>query len=256
VTTPLPISRHTFVVRGRNDRSVMMSPVEPEATPWELPNAASADPDDELLGIGADLAPGTLLAAYRSGLFPMPVDRDGPVGWWSPNPRGVLRLDGLHISRSLGRSLRHFTTTIDTAFDDVVLACGDPSRPHGWINDAIRDAYGELHRLGWAHSVETRTVSGDLVGGLYGIEIGGLFAGESMFSHATDASKVALVALVERLSGAAGREPGALAGRLIDVQWATEHLKTLGVVEISRPRYLKALRTALLLAPGFSATGN
>ncbi len=224
---------------------------EPPATRWVLPDPSGAPVGEELLGVGADLEPGTLLAAYRRGLFPMPVRDGGPVGWWSPDPRGVLPLNGLRVSSSLRRSLRRYEVTVDTAFAEVVAACGDPSRPHGWISSGVREAYGELHRLGWAHSVEARTPEGDLVGGLYGVEVGGLFAGESMFSHAVDASKVALVRLVERLRVApgAGGRPGA--GRLLDVQWSTDHLASLGVVEIARERYLALLDRALPLPPAF-----
>ena len=223
-----------------------MTPVEPPPTPWVLPDPALADPREELLGVGADLAPGTLLAAYRTGLFPMPLDAQGHLGWWSPDPRGVLPLDGLRVTASLRKSCRRYTTTVDTAFVDVVRACADPRRPDGWITPGILEAYTELHRLGWAHSVETRTAQVDLVGGLYGVEIGGLFAGESMFSRASDASKVALVGLVERLRAA--EVPG-LRHRLLDVQWRTDHLATLGVVEVSRRRYLALLQDALLLPP-------
>jgi leucyl/phenylalanyl-tRNA--protein transferase len=127
---------------------------------------------------------------------------------------------------------------VDTAFDDVVSACGDPSRPGGWIDAEIRRAYGELHRLGWAHSVEAWQ-EGVLVGGLYGVAIGGLFAGESMFHRVTDASKVALVGLVELLTDAYAEQ------RLVDVQWQTDHLASLGVVSIPRAAYLRALREAL-----------
>ena len=126
------------------------------------------------------------------------------------------------------------------AFDDVVAGCGDPSREHGWIDDRIAEAYAELHRLGWAHSIETRTLEGDLVGGLYGVESGGLFAGESMFSRATDASKVALVALVGILRRAPSPER-----RLLDVQWRTDHLASLGVVDLPRAEYLDRLPAAL-----------
>jgi leucyl/phenylalanyl-tRNA--protein transferase len=222
--------------------------VEPLPTPWELPDPGLAERGAELLGVGADLAPGTLLAAYRSGLFPMPLETDGPLGWWSPDPRGVLPLDGLRVTGSLRRSCRRFTTTVDTAFVEVMLACGDPRRPDGWITSEFVEAYSELHRLGWAHSVETRTAEGDLVGGLYGVEIGGLFAGESMFSTATDASKVALVALVERLAADAATLPGR---RLLDVQWRTEHLASLGVVDVDRLDYLRLLDAALALSPAF-----
>ena len=219
--------------------------VEPEPTQWVLPDPALGEPGQEVLGVGADLEPGTLLAAYRSGLFPMPLEAEGPIGWWSPDPRGVLPLDGLRVTRSLAKSCRRFTTTVDTAFEDVMRACGDPRRPSGWITEDFVEAYVELHRLGWAHSVETRTADGDLVGGLYGVETGGLFAGESMFSHERDASTVALVALVGILSAAPGP------GRLLDVQWMTDHLETLGVVEVDRLDYLGLLAEALPLAPAF-----
>ena len=228
-----------------------MTPVEPEPTVWVLPDPRAAEPGVELLGVGADLRPGTLLAAYRTGLFPMPVERRGPVGWWSPDPRGVLPLDGLRVSRSLRRACRRLTVTVDTAFDEVVDACSDPRRPHGWITDDVREAYRVLHRLGWAHSVETRAPGGVLVGGLYGVAVGGLFAGESMFHRETDASKVALVALVDRLREApgAGGVPGA--GRLLDVQWQTEHLESLGVVEVDRADYLRRLDAAIALPGAF-----
>jgi leucyl/phenylalanyl-tRNA--protein transferase len=226
-----------------------VTPVEPPSSTWQLPDPSLADPGVELLGVGADLEPGTLLAAYRSGLFPMPVDGVGPLAWWSPDPRGILRLDGLRVSSSLRKSCRRLTTTVDTDFVAVIRACGDPRRRDGWITDEVVEAYTELHRLGWAHSVETRSVDGDLVGGLYGVEIGGLFAGESMFSRAADASKVALVALVERLQ-AASEGPGE-GPRLLDVQWRTDHLARLGVIDVTRLRYLTMLRAALLLPPAF-----
>lgn len=219
--------------------------VEPAPCAWALPDPSRAPTGVELLGGGADLEPGTLLAAYRTGLFPMPLE-PGLVGWWSPDPRGVLPLGSLHVSRSLRRSLRRFTITVDTAFDDVVAACADPSRPHGWIDDGIASAYAELHRLGWAHSVEVRDDDGTLVGGLYAVEIGGLVAGESKFHRATDASKAAVVALVERM-----RDAGDSDRRLLDVQWRTDHLAALGVVAVPRPEYLRRLRAALPLAPVF-----
>lgn len=198
-----------------------------------------ADPDEDLVGIGADLEPGTLLAAYRSGLFPMP---DGgvrpPMCWFSPVRRGVVPLDGLVVSRSLRRAVRACEIRVDTAFAEVVSACADPRRPQGWITDDVAAAYVELHRLGWAHSVEAWR-DGRLVGGLYGVGIGGLFAGESMFHRERDASKVALVGLVDLLSDAHA------ADRLLDVQWVTPHLATLGAVEISRSDYLDRLAVAL-----------
>jgi leucyl/phenylalanyl-tRNA---protein transferase len=212
-------------------------PVEPQPTPWRLPEPGAAD-EHGIAGIGADLEPGTLLAAYRSGLFPMPVHRRGPMGWWSPDPRAVIPLDGLVVSRSLRRSCRRYEVRIDTAFDDVALACADPRRPHGWITPEIRAAYTRLHDLGWAHSVEAWDDDG-LAGGLYGVAIGGLFAGESMFHRRPDASKVALVGLVEALRADAHPD------RLLDVQWQTDHLATVGAVEVPRPRYLELLAAAL-----------
>jgi leucyl/phenylalanyl-tRNA--protein transferase len=216
-------------------------PVEPPPSPWVFPDPLEAD--DDLVGIGADLAPGTLLAAYRRGIFPMPdAGVRPPMHWFSPARRGVVPLDGLQVSRSLRRSAREFELRVDTAFDEVMTRCADPSRDAGWITPDVAAAYGELHRLGWAHSVEAWR-EGELVGGLYGVAIGGLFAGESMFHRVRDASKVALVELV-RLLGADGLE-----GRLLDVQWVTPHLATLGAVELPRSAYLERLKRALRLPP-------
>jgi leucyl/phenylalanyl-tRNA--protein transferase len=218
-----------------------VAPIEPPPTPWALPDAAALAElgDTDVAGTGADLAPGTLLAAYRRGLFPMPLSRRRAMAWWCPDPRGVLPLDGLRVTRSLRQSMRRFEVRTDTAFADVVAACADPSRDHGWITPAIAEAYAELHRLGWAHSVEAFDVDGTLVGGLYGVSVGGLFAGESMFHHARDASKVALVALVERL-----RRAGAT---LLDIQWLTPHLASLGATEIPRVEYLACVAHAVTL---------
>lgn len=209
-------------------------PVEPPPCVWRLPAATDAD-DHGVVGVGADLEPGTLLAAYRSGLFPMPVD-GGTLAWWSPDPRGILPLDSLVVSRSLRRSLRRYEVTVDVDFGAVITACADPRRPHGWIDGRIVDAYRRLHDLGWAHSVEV-WADDALVGGLYGVAVGGFFAGESMFHRAPDASKVALVHLVGLL-----RDGGA---RLLDVQWTTPHLISLGAVDVARPRYLALLGDAL-----------
>lgn len=218
-----------------------MVPIEPPASAWTFGDPRGFDALDDLVGIGADLAPGTLLAAYRRGLFPMPSGHEGdPMYWFCPVNRGVLPLDGLRVSRSLRRSSRDFEVTVDTAFDDVVDACASPDRDQGWIDDEIRGAYCELHRLGWAHSVETWR-DGELVGGLYGVAVGGLFAGESMFHTATDASKVALVSLVGLLRDEHAGE------RILDVQWRTDHLATLGAVEVSRTTYLSRLERAMTL---------
>ncbi len=224
-------------------------PVEPPPSRWALPPAGTAR-DTEIAGVGADLAPGTLLAAYRHGLFPMRLHARGPIGlgpiaWWSPDPRGIIPLDGLIVSRSLRRSCRRFEVRVDTAFESVVRGCADPRRPHGWIDKKFVAAYCELHELGWAHSVETwQSDDGGrdaLVGGLYGVCIGGLFAAESKFHRVRDASKVALVALVDLLQDGGGV--------LLDVQWTTPHLESLGAVDVPRARYLELLADAITRPP-------
>jgi leucyl/phenylalanyl-tRNA---protein transferase len=228
-------------------------PVEPAPTPWAFPPVEEAD-GDGLVGVGADLEPGTILAAYRRGLFPMPVGRRGTLGWWSPDPRAVIPLDRLHVSRSLRRSRRRFEIRVDTAFDAVIQACADPSRPHGWISPEVRAAYTRLHALGWVHSVEAwDRDEGELAGGLYGVAIGGLFAGESMFHRRTDASKVALVALVDLLCDGHGGWAASPQG-LLDVQWMTSHLAQLGAVEVARGEYLELVRRAIdsPLPPAFA----
>jgi leucyl/phenylalanyl-tRNA--protein transferase len=224
-------------------------PVEPPPSAWAF-DLSEVGRGEDLVAVGGDLRPGTILEAYRSGLFPMGLGEHGarPLGWWSPDPRGVLLPGGLHVSRSLRRSLRRFEIRVDTAFTDVVQGCADPRRPGRWITDEIVAAYTELHTLGWAHSIET-WLDGELVGGLYGICIGGLFAGESMFHRVTDASKAAVAGLAE-LVFADGDER-----RIVDVQWATSHLRTLGVVTISREEYLGRLARALDLEPPSFATG-
>jgi leucyl/phenylalanyl-tRNA--protein transferase len=165
----------------------------------------------------------------------------GELAWWSPDPRGVLPLDGLRVSRSLRRSMRRFEYTVDGAFADVMQGCREGRDDGAWITDEFVTAYTRLHELGWAHSVEVWR-DGELVGGLYGVEIGGLFAGESMFHRVTDASKAALAHLVERLRACDGQ-------RLLDVQWRTDHLATMGVEEIPRETYLARLARALDLPP-------
>lgn len=213
-------------------------PVEPPASPWTF-GLSGARPGTDLVALGADLDPGTLLTAYRSGLFPMGVGRGGvgPIGWWSPDPRGVLPPAEMRVTRSLRASVRRYDVTVDTAFPDVVAGCADPDREGRWITDEVTDAYTELHRLGWAHSVEVWR-DGQLVGGLYGVAVAGLFAGESMFHRQRDASKVALAALCDHVLDGDPR-------RIIDVQWRTDHLASLGVVAWPRERYLTALHDAL-----------
>ncbi len=216
-----------------------MDPAEPPPTRWRFPS----DPVEvgrlarggDFVAAGADLEPGTVLAAYRAGHFPMPLRRHR-IGWWSPDPRGVIPLDGLRVSRSLRRSTASFEVRVDTAFGEVLDACADPSRAGAWIDSEIRAAYLRLHELGWAHSVEAWQ-DGRLAGGLYGVAIGGLFAGESMFHRCRDASKVALVGLVERLRAGGGV--------LLDVQWVTDHLASLGAVPVPRAEYLRRLAVAI-----------
>ncbi len=211
-----------------------------------LPDPDLQDPDDpgsdqgptDVVGRGADLEAGTLLAAYRGGVFPMPVARRGPPLWWCPERRGVLEPGDLEVSRSLAQSARRFTVRVDTDFAAVIAACARTPRPGGWITRDLVHAYTRLHALGWAHSVEAWTPAGQLAGGLYGVAIGGLFAGESMFHvdgpAGRDASKVALLGLVELLCAAGG-------DRLVDVQWVTPHLQSLGAHAVPRRDYLARL---------------
>jgi leucyl/phenylalanyl-tRNA--protein transferase len=205
-------------------------------------------PDDDLVAVSHDIDVDLTLAGYASGVFPMPL-QPGLMGWWSPVERGVLPLDALRVPRSLRKMLPRYEIRVDTAFPQVLAACADPRRPHGWIDGDIGRVYLELHARGVVHSVEAWS-GDDLVGGLYGVSLGGLFAGESMFHdpvRGRDASKAALVALVDLLRGEGG--DGSEDGRLLDVQWRTDHLASLGVVEIDRPDYLGRLRRALTLPP-------
>ena len=213
----------------------LAKPIQPPATDWSFPPTYELPPGEDLVAVGADLEPGTLLMAYSAGYFPMPVSRSR-IGWFHPEPRGILPTDSLVVPRSLRRSLRRYQVTVDTAFDQVIQACADPARPLGWIDNRMLKAYGRLHQMGWAHSVEVWDDDG-LAGGLYGVAIGGLFAGESMFHRRLDASKVALVHLVELL--------GPNERRLLDVQWLTPHLESLGAVSVPRHQYSRALEEAL-----------
>jgi leucyl/phenylalanyl-tRNA--protein transferase len=214
-------------------------PIPPLPTPWDFDLSRVPDGED-LIGIGADLEVATLYEAYTAGVFPMGVGVHGgpPLGWWSPDPRGILRPGELRVTRSLRKVLPRFEIRIDSAFAQVVEGCADPSREGRWITDEIAVAYLRLHEAGWAHSVEAWQ-DGELVGGLYGVAIGGLFAGESMFHTVRDASKAALVALHGLVT-----EDGD-ARRLIDVQWRTPHLASLGVTEVPRRDYLRLLEVAL-----------
>ena len=195
----------------------------------------------------ATLTPDLLLQAYQAGVFPMSEGRDDPeVFWVDPRMRGVIPLDGFRISRSLARTLRRgaFTVTVDRAFEEVLRGCAD--RDETWINATIFDLYTALHARGFAHSIEVWN-DAQLVGGVYGVTIGAAFFGESMFSKATDASKVALAYLVDRLR---------LGGyQLFDTQFMTPHLASLGAVEISRDLYKKKLAEALAKEASFTAPG-
>jgi leucyl/phenylalanyl-tRNA--protein transferase len=180
--------------------------------------------------------PEFLLTAYGNGFFPMAEPGTGEIAWYSPDPRTIIELNGLRVSRSLRRSLRQGSLVVqwNTAFDRVIRACGD--RSDTWISEKIIAAYAELFRLGFAHCVEVW--KGDsLVGGLYGVSIGGVFFGESMFSRTADASKIALVHLVHRM-----KEQGFL---LLDAQFMSDHLRSLGAVEIPKKEYLRRLRAAV-----------
>ncbi len=188
------------------------------------------------------LTPDLILRGYCAGVFPM-ADVDGRVLWFSPDPRGIFPLDGLHVSRSLAKTIRRgvFEVRCDTAFADVIAACAHRSEGT-WISDEIRTLYTELHQLGFAHSVEVWQ-EGVLAGGLYGIAIGGAFFGESMFHRARDASKVALAALVDRLR--------ARGFTLLDTQWTTPHLERLGAIDIPREEYMQRLDAAIQLPAQF-----
>jgi leucyl/phenylalanyl-tRNA--protein transferase len=214
------------------------APPQPVGTSrWWFPPPAEW-PEGDLLSLGGDLEPATLIHAYKQGIFPMGVpERPDLLSWWSPDPRGILPLDGLRVTRSMRRSARRFEVRVNTCFARVMQGCADPSRGDGWITSSFIDAYTRLHELGWAHSVEVFDHSGNLAGGLYGLRIDGLFAGESMFHVARDGSKVALIAVVD-LMRASGMT-------LFDVQWNSEHLSSLGVISIPRSEYLSRLADAV-----------
>ena len=188
-----------------------------------------------------------LVSAYTSGWIPMAVD-DGEIRWYSPDPRGIIPLESFRVPSRLGRLIRagSFQIALNRAFDTVIRACAETDRRDGdpgtWIDREIIDSYVELHRLGVAHSVEAWQ-DGRLVGGLYGVALGGVFFGESMFHSRTNASKVALTALVEHLR--------ARGFRLLDIQWVTPHLEQFGAVEIPRPAYLELLEEALAIEVAF-----
>lgn len=190
-------------------------------------------PRDQPFARGVNYEPAVLLDAYRHGIFPWPVE-DDEVYWWSPDPRAVIELDGLHVSRSLRRTIRRsgWRTTVDVAFDAVMTSCAHARETGTWITAAYMDGYRRLHALGAAHSVEVWN-GAELVGGLYGVTVGAVFTGESMFHRRSDASKVALVALRDHLA-----ERGFA---LIDAQLPTAHLLSMGAVAIPRRRFLDRL---------------
>jgi len=207
---------------------------------WEFP-AKENWPRHDVVGRGADLQPETLVYAYRHGVFPMvSSDLKDPTSnllWWSPQVRAILPLNGLVTTRSMRRSARKFEIRVDTNFEHVMRNCAAPHRDNGWITEEFIEAYLRLHQLGWAHSIEVIDENGFLAGGLYGVRIGGFFAGESMFHLVRDASKVALMALVDLMRSSNMS--------LLDVQWLTPHLESLGAVAIKRDQYLRLLATAV-----------
>jgi leucyl/phenylalanyl-tRNA---protein transferase len=203
---------------------------------WEFPSPELWPDDDDIVAAGADLETDTLLYAYSHGMFPMFVNKRN-LAWWSPVDRGVIPLDGLRITRSMRKSAQKFTCTINEAFTDVMTLCGSMRTDGNWITREFINAYSDLHDDGHAHSVEVWNEAGELVGGLYGVRINRFFAGESMFHIETDASKVALMHLVELMT-LDGME-------LLDTQWRTEHLETLGCIAIPRAEYLQLLASAI-----------
>ena len=201
-------------------------------TRWAFP-PPSAWPDGDLIAIGGDLEPATLVAAYRAGIFPMVVEApESVLAWWSPDPHGILPLDNLRVTRSLRQSAKRYEVRVDTCFDDVIRRCADPSRGRAWITDEFVNAYTKLHQLGWAHSVEVFDQQGQLAGGLYGVRVNGLFAGESMF-HAQRA-------IESGVDGAGAADETGMT--LLDVQWHTRAPGSLGAVEISRREYWRFRR--------------
>ncbi|MFM8265171.1 MAG: leucyl/phenylalanyl-tRNA--protein transferase [Acidimicrobiia bacterium] len=195
-------------------------------------------PDDDLIGQGANLEMSTVIDAYRHGLFAMERgDGDGTLFWWSPAMRSVIPLDGLRVTRSMRSSAKRYHIRVNSCFDRVMLGCTMRHEAQSrWITPQFIDTYCALHERGWAHSVETFNADGVLVGGLYGVRIGKFFAGESMFHLERDASKVALMALVDIMRSARMT--------LLDAQWQTPHLASLGAIEVPRQEYLARLAVA------------
>jgi leucyl/phenylalanyl-tRNA--protein transferase len=206
---------------------------DPGPTSWDFGIELRPDANG-LIAVGADLEPSTLIAAYRRGLFPMNIDPNGAnLGWWSPDPRGIIVPAEFRVHRSMRRALSGFRVLLDHDFRAVVMACMETPRPSGWITPRFVDAYETLYEMGWAHSVGVYRDE-VLVGGLYGVSVGGLFSGESMFHSVSEASKVAMWAVVHVLSKAH-------ADVMFDVQWLTPHLSYMGGSEIARQTYLDRL---------------
>lgn len=212
-------------------------PQELPPCPWQFPDPRSTD-ERGFVGFGADFAPATIVAAYHAGIFPWPHS-EAEYAWFSPDPRAVIPLDGLHISERLGRTLRssRFRFTVDAAFGRVMRSCAAGRAEGTWITDALVEGYCQLHALGWAHSVEVWSADGRLAGGLYGVGAGAMFGAESMFHRQTDASKAAMAALVQH-AASIGLE-------LLDIQVLTDHTERMGAVEISRADYLWRLGAAV-----------
>ena len=220
---------------GRFDRPVRVTPQITDET--------------EIVLLGGRVDAESLVAGYRAGLFPMDIDvavededsEPKVLAWFCPDPRGVLTHPGMHISRSLRTAQRRFTVSLDEDFEGVLQGCADPRRPHGWITPAYQQAYRDLHTAGVAHSVEVWQ-GGELVGGLLGLELGGVFCADSTFHRVTTASKVARAELSRRLFGGSDGH-----ARLVDVQWRTDHLASLGGREMPRTEYLRTLPARLEL---------
>ncbi|MEX2081562.1 MAG: leucyl/phenylalanyl-tRNA--protein transferase [Dehalococcoidia bacterium] len=218
----------------------------PQALPacrWTFPDPVGAD-EARAVAVGGDFAPETIIAAYRQGIFPWPHDQEEYL-WFSTDPRAILPIGELKISRRLARTIRSgpFRVTMDAAFGEVLRGCeARPEEEGTWITPAYMEGYEALHALGWSHSFEAWTAAGDLAGGVYGVAVGGMFGAESMFHRVTDASKVALAGLMSHLE-----QVGFL---LVDIQVLTPHTASLGGVEISRREYLGRLQRALAAGRG------
>ncbi len=211
-----------------------------------FPDLETIDPQtQDLITVGADLEPATLLYAYSQGYFPMHLHQDDEndegqetkvIGWFSPKSRAIFPINSLRVTKSMKQSYNKYECRIDTCFKDVIEMCRNVPRPLGWIDDEFIRCYVQLHELGFAHSIEI-FYEGELVGGLYGVGFSAFFAGESMFHIKRDASKVALMHLLKVAK--------AIGIMLIDAQWMTDHLASLGAVEISRAQYLELIRSSL-----------